>query len=571
MYKIFYSWLFYFMLVHFVFLVYLFWANLKNLYHKIKKIDKKIWLILLLVFLFGFYLRNSSYWLGPHTDGYVSQESAHLWIIYGEQVKACALGNHADCQLFEKVLAPPGFPFIISLVHLIFGIHSLNASILSAILSTLTILLVFLIAYFIFKKETIGLYAALIFSLIPLNIINSQTGLSRPTGLFFVGLTILFYLLALKNNKLTTWLLVVASLSYSIYVRQENYILLPLLFIFFIIFKWQIIKKFFKDIIKKKINFKIISKIIILFLIFLILQIPALYWLLNNNVYNNYPGGGIYGLHYKGFFIQGQAILKQMLNLSPFYYPIFHYNIIISIVFFFSLLLLIIIWRKEHYFIISLFLAYFLVYSLMFDGNIIGTGELTSDYLRRSLMFHLPYAIIAGYGIYILTLIKKKSLFLGISLILLIVFFTNLFFIPSSISLYDKVKGFYFPKHIFKDIRVIDGFSDTNSYFLALGKTPNNCLVITGRHMIVINDYFKNNQRKVSCLDLMNDPTNDKMFLNEFRNSPCLIYIDDYFCGSSYGAASYACSFLNKNLNKTFLFRENEIKIYKAELKDENR
>jgi len=254
------------MLAHFSLLIYLFWANIKNLYQEIKKIDKKIWLILLLVFIFGFYLRNSEYWLGPHTDGYVAQEAAHLWLLHGEFVKACALGNHIDCQLFEQVLSPPVFPFIIALVHLIFGINSLNASVISAVLSSLTILLVFLIAYLIFKKEEVGLYAALIFSFIPLNIINSQTGLSRPTGLFFVGLTILFYLLALKNNKFITWLLTAVCLSYSIYVRQESYILLPFLFIFLIIFKWSVFKDFFKNIIKKvKVNLKLIFQSIVLF------------------------------------------------------------------------------------------------------------------------------------------------------------------------------------------------------------------------------------------------------------------------------------------------------------------
>jgi len=105
------------MLAHFGLLIYLLRANIKHLWQEIKKIDKKIWLLLLIIFLFGFYLRNSEYWLGPHTDGYVAQESAHLWVVYGQHVKACALGNHQDCKLLEQVLAPPGSPFIIALAH----------------------------------------------------------------------------------------------------------------------------------------------------------------------------------------------------------------------------------------------------------------------------------------------------------------------------------------------------------------------------------------------------------------------------------------------------------------------
>lgn len=567
------------MLAHFFLLIYLFWANIKNLYQEIKKIDKKIWLILLLIFIFGFFLRNSEYWLGPHTDGYVAQEAAHLWLLHGEFVKACALGNHIDCQLFEQVLAPPGFPFIIALAHLIFGINSLNASVISAVLSSSTILLVFLIAYLIFKKEEVGLYAALIFSFIPLNIINSQTGLSRPTGLFFVGLTILFYLLALKNNKFITWLLTAVCLSYSIYVRQESYILLPFLFIFLVIFKWSVFKDFFKNIVKKaKVNLKLISRSIVLFLLFVILQIPALYWLLFNNPYNSYPGGGFFALHYKGLIIQGQALFYHLFNQSAVGL-VFHYNIIISIIFLITSLFLIISWKKKYFFIFLLFLAYFFIYSLMFDANTQGHNQLTTDYIRRTLMFHLPYAIIAGYGIYLLNPIKKrKFLLLGLLPLLLLLFFADSFLLSkfSQSHVFQSYRrqipelnrSFYFPRYLFKDVRASSPYAWTNSYFSVIEKTPSHCLIISSVSNVVISDYFENNHRKTASIALIFDRTKD-LFLDEFRKNDCLIYLEDYRCSPNYRDGNdYACQFLKKYLNKTFLFQEGEIKVYRAELKN---
>jgi len=565
------------MLAHFFLLIYLFWANIKNLYQEIKKIDKKIWLILLLVFIFGFYLRNSEYWLGPHTDGYVAQEAAHLWLLHGEFVKACALGNHIDCQLFEQVLAPPGFPFIIALAHLIFGINSLNASVISAVLSSLTILLVFLIAYLIFKKEEVGLYAALIFSFIPLNIINSQTGLSRPTGLFFVGLTILFYPLALKNNKFITWLLAAVCLSYSIYVRQESYILLPFLFIFLVIFKWSVFKDFFKNIIKKaKVNLKLISQTIVLFLLFFILQIPVLYWLIFNSPFTH-MGGGFFALHYKGLSVQGPALFYHLFNQSV-YGLVFHYNIIISIIFLITSLFLIISWRKKYFFIIFLFLAYFFIYCLMSDANIQGHNQLTSDYVRRTLMFHLPYAIIAGYGIYLLNPIKKrKFLFLGFLPLLLLLFFADSFFLSKFSQSYvfqsyrrqipELNRSFYFPRSLFKDVRASSPHAWTNSYFSAIEKTPPDCLVISSVSNVVINDYFEDNHRKTASMSLIFDRTKD-LFLDELRKNDCLIYLEDYRCSPNYRDGNdRACQFFKKHLNKTFLFQEGVIKVYKAELK----
>ena len=579
MYKIFYSWLFYFMLAHFGLLIYLLWANIKHLWQEIKKIDKKIWLILLIIFLFGFYLRNSEYWLGLTTDGYVYQTSAQLWLLHGNYVKSCALGNQIDCRLFEQVLAPPGYPFIIALVHLIFGIHSLNASVISAILSSLTILLAFLIAYLLWGREEIGLYSALIFSLIPLNILYSQTGEARPTGLFFVGLTVLFYLLALKNNKFITWLLTIVSLSYAIYVRQESYILLPLLFIFFTILKWKDIKIFFVNIIKKKEeNLKLIFKIIFLFLVFLGLQIPVLKWLLINNPFSTYPGGGFFTLHYKVFKIHSELIFRQLFNQSPME-PIFHYNIIISAIFLIAALFLIISRKKNHLFIVCLFLAYFVLYSfLLFNGNLDAAHQrITGDYIRRTVMLHLPYAVIAGYGVYLLNPIKKRKFLL---LALIPLWFSIFIVRPPFVfdfmrqsrwyqSYFYKTENysFYFPKSIFKDSRATKKGVSTNSYFAAIEKTPNDCLIIAGMYFPAISDYFENNRRKIASIDLINPDTKD-LFLDEFKKNKCLIYFGDYRCGPDFKSSDdYSCQFLDEHLNKTFLFREKTMEIYKVELK----
>src|SRR3989339_747466 len=152
MYKIFYSPLFYFMLCHFVLMVVLFVLNFKYLIKEFKKINKKVLLILLIIFLFGSYLRNSEYWLGTHTDGYVAQESAKMWILHGEHFKSCGLGNQIECEIPEQVLAPPGFPLLIVIAHLIFGLNSLNASVISAVLSSLIIILVFLNSWLLFNN-----------------------------------------------------------------------------------------------------------------------------------------------------------------------------------------------------------------------------------------------------------------------------------------------------------------------------------------------------------------------------------------------------------------------------------
>lgn len=569
------------MLAHFVLLVILVAFNIKYLWREIKKIDKKIWLALLLIFLFGFYLRNSEYWLGTHTDGYVAQEAAHLWVTHGQFVKSCALGNHENCQLFENVLAPPGYPFIIALVHLTFGIHSLNASVISAILSSLTIILVFLITYLIFKKEFAGLYAAIIYALIPLNIINSQSGEARPTGLFFVGLAVIFYLLALKNKKIATWLAAIACLSYAIYVRQESYVLVPLFGLFWIVFQWPEIKVFFANIFKtRNIAWQKILSVVFLGAVFLTLQLVVLNWLLLDNPYNSYQGGGFFALNYKGASLQAQALFLQLFNQSPLNPQIWHYGIIVSIIFLITIIVILIKKRKENYFIISLFLVYFVVYSLMVDANIVN-GKLTGDYFRRSLMFNLPYAVIAGYGIYLLDIFKKgKHIFLKIAAFVAILIYLGPLSLPPLTDKIGKLPqnaysnySFYFPQKMFEDARATKTGDPSLiypniDYWQAIAKTPNPCIIITSQYIMVTNDYFPNNQRETLSIDLIFSDT-EKIFKEKTAASNCLVYLEDYRCDPAYfGTADFGCQFLEKYFNKKFLFSQETIKVYSLETKE---
>jgi hypothetical protein len=564
------------MAAHLAILIFLCVKNFKFIHQSVKKIDKKIWLLLILIFVFSFSLRNSEYWLGPFSDGYVAQESARMWVLNGDYVKSCALGTPADCKIPEQVLFPAGFPFLIALAHLIFGIHSLNASVISAILSSLTTIIVFLVTFFISKKENAGLYAALIFSFIPLNIVYSQTGETRPTGLFFEGLAILLFLVAVKNNRIINWLAVAASVSYAIYVRQESYILVPIFLIFFVIFKWKEIKNIVKNTVNKYIDEKKmffdpqIAKTIFIFLLFFVLQIPVLKWLIFNNPYESYQGGGFFALHYKGIMIQGKAIFLQFFNAVPnslVWTNIFHYNIASSILLLVAVAVFILNPRKKNIFILSILVGYYIVYSLMFDGNIQGTGKLTGDYFRRATMFHISYAVISGIGFCFISPFKKK---IYVIVNLLILFFILLF---SNYS-YFQVRyvketpvSFYFPMKIFQDSRATKSGDRSiiypdSSYWHIVSKLPPNCLVVMGMYLVATNDYFKDFNFKAVSIDMINYARKD-IFLKEFEENQCIIYLSDYRCMRS----DRACQFLDDHLTRNFLFQEGDIKAFSAQLK----
>jgi hypothetical protein len=537
--------------------------------------------MLLVIFLFGFYLRNSEYWMGTHTDGFVAQESANMWVAYGEYVKDCALGNYQECQLFEQVLFPPGFPFLIVLSSLLFGIHSLSASVISAVLSSLTIILVFLISFLLFKKEQAALYAALVFSLIPLDILYAHTGESRPTGLFFIGLATLFYLLAIKNNRFITWLLATVCVSYAIYVRQESYILVPFFLLFFLIFKWQTVKDFVKKIKEKAFDKKPIFSFLILGLTFLLLQVPVLRWLLMENPYTrSFSSHNLE--YYKYIIIPIKYLAIHFFNLSPADNALFHYNLIASIAF--GAAIVFAFFRKngkkEFYFLACLLGGYFIINSLMSLAleTDVPTDYITGDYFRRTLIFHLPYALLAGWGFYFLLPFKNKYfLLLSLIAIFLSLTFVNPIFLRSmtkeiKIEMAANNFEFYFPPSLFEDARATKEGSyllinPTTDYWRAMDKTPNGCLTISSTYMIALNDYFKNNQRKTVSMELISSATG-YLFLEEFKKNKCKTYLADYRCDDSYwGGKDFPCLFLKENLTFKPLFNEGKIKVFEAAFK----
>lgn len=566
-YGIFHSWLFYFMLAHFLLLVFLIVVNFKEILKAVAGIDKKVWICLAIIFLIGFIFRNSGYWLGTHTDGYVAQEAAHLWVLHGQFVKACALGDHATCKLFEQVLAPPGYPLLISLVHLIFGFHNLSASVISAILSSLTIILAFLISYLIFKKQEGALFAALVYSLIPLNIINSQSGESRPTGLFFAGLAVLLFLLSIKEKKFLLWLGTAVSVSYAIYVRQESYILIPIMLVFVLIFEWPRIKQLFYDLKTGRPDLFFFGKITAVVFLFLTLQLWMFRWLLFGNPFNSYASGGFFALKIKAFSIVFPALIQQIFNYSPVLGSgwILHYNFVPSIFFIFGLFL--ILWRpsKKAFFLVFIYLAYLFLYATFFDGAIVGTYGLTGDYVRRSLMLHLPYAVIAGCGL--AWVFKRFSIVSS----LVLIFLLCLIFNPGSFDI-NKIKNVYFSSSLFHDSRAQkqgEGYLiwPGDNYWKAAAQIPEGCLVISNVNMFLLNDHFKNSNFRVAQIDLINKMTKD-IFAEELKKSDCLVYFKDFRCSfQTTSKDDESCGFLNETLNYELILKQGEVSLYRAKLK----
>jgi len=134
------------------------------------------------------------------------------------------------------------YPFIVSLLYGIFGVHESLGRITSVIFSLLTILGL----YILFKKylgENIALWSAFIYAIIPLNIFYGRAFMPESAMLMFSVFGIYFYTEWLDNYKWKDFILTLIFISLAILIKLTSLYLGFLMF--FLIFQKNGIKFLF--------------------------------------------------------------------------------------------------------------------------------------------------------------------------------------------------------------------------------------------------------------------------------------------------------------------------------------
>lgn len=133
--------------------------------------------------------------------------TSSLWLDEASTVTFATAGSFWDIWNLTATIEPnPPLFHWVEYIMLSFGNNEFILRFIPAILGTLTIP----VMYFIGKEfidENGGIIAATLCALSPFFIIYSQEARAYTMLLFFIALTTLFYLKALKNAKLTYWIL----------------------------------------------------------------------------------------------------------------------------------------------------------------------------------------------------------------------------------------------------------------------------------------------------------------------------------------------------------------------------
>ncbi len=499
--------------------------NARDIRKYLSGIDRKTLIILLLIFLAGFLLRNIEYSFAHGFDSMHYPETARTWMATGLFMKGCAVGEISDCGFYLDVLFPAGFPYLIALLYTTFGVNTLNVMVMNGMIGSMSILVVFVIARKLFRKDSIALYSSLVFSLVPIDILIAPTTAVRTSSLFMIGLTIMFFLMAIDNGRLRNWFLVAMTLSLSIYFRQENSILLVPMFVLFM-HRYR----------KSKREFLLSGRFILPLAILIATQIPVQHWILFMGGHSP-PGMSDFSIDY--FF------MHLPWTASALFFPEWIgqlFSPLASMLFLFSIIFLA---KKEKFnalFLWSWFLSFFVLYTSFFYCPTLDCPE----YPRYMSALSMPYSILAGLSLHWMQ--KRFRM-------------KREYLIPAAFILLLLTSGLSMPGGIFRDSR--PDVPRTGLQIRAVSVTPPECTVLVNNYMATGSDILEHRRR---WIDLDTIGFFDGVYAyNEASNATCLMLIEDDYLGVSDIEGKYG--FVSDHLELEPYSNSTGFRIYRAEFR----
>lgn len=125
---------------------------------------------------------------------------------------------------------PYAYPYLLSIVYRLFGVSEALSFIFNNLLLGITIIFVFLLAFLLFKNYLIGIFSALIYALIPQNLLWFNTTAAEPSASLFSGIFIFAVVIFLKDKSNRSLFLVAVLASFAIQFRPESILILLIAF-----------------------------------------------------------------------------------------------------------------------------------------------------------------------------------------------------------------------------------------------------------------------------------------------------------------------------------------------------
>ncbi len=375
---------FYILLGHLILIITLSAINSKYIIKLFSQIKKKTWIILSIILIIFFttmvVFNHSPYW----------SNEPQWWHMINAK-------SFAQYQRAYHINEPHGHAFLLSLGYFIGGINNTTTYVVNSIIATMTVFVIFLLTYTLFKNQSIALISALFMGIMPRHIFFSGTGENEVSSIFFVMLFLLFTFIVFSERKKNLYILSLITLAYAMQIRIENSV-------FILIFMGLGIFDIYNSTKRKD----IVKKLGISLLIFIIIISPLSYWILNYGatrfmIWNvlkieSFKPDPIKGKeeHYPEYY--KNVLSGNIKNFSSWFFKPSVHNPFILALFFLSFLF-IKEYKIEMIILYSLIVIYALIYILYYTGY----------FFRYIVYFNAPIAIISAFSLVKLTrLIKSK-------------------------------------------------------------------------------------------------------------------------------------------------------------------
>ncbi|MBD3203492.1 hypothetical protein GF327_04310 [Candidatus Woesearchaeota archaeon] len=252
---------------HLFLIIFLFFINLKDLTRFTKAYNpKKIWIIVFLIILaFGTSLRLSTS-LTEFGVGKNIQQSITGYYLYKYHIwNRCERGSLDSCIMPDSPQYPIGHSFFMNLLYTFFGFPlAAQGYYFSLIISSMSIVLIFLFSALLFKDVRIGLISGCLFSIFPVHILMTASKETALFNIFFIVLSQIFLILLFHIQTKRFFLLSLSLIIWSFLFRPNSIITVSLISIFYLFINRKKLK-----INKISSDCDISSKILFLILVFL--------------------------------------------------------------------------------------------------------------------------------------------------------------------------------------------------------------------------------------------------------------------------------------------------------------
>lgn len=378
-----------------------------------KSIKRKTWIVILLIFFFGLIIRL---FIIPYTHHVYFDELDHINIaqniLYSNKFCECFAGSNQNCEYCHLMPWPPGYHTFLSLSFHLFGDSEQVAFNTNAVVGSVSVILIFLLIFLLFKNSSLALLGAFMFSFIPVHLKYSGSSSLGIFSVFFVILCLILLEIYIKSKKHSLFLLFLFSLLYTVQIRPENFLLI-FIFSFYLWIK-----------LGKKIRRLFSTKYLVSIFIFLVMLIPLILLIYYSSNVAHSPG-------WDDSLSTRINYLKNHFIPNLFFFIDHNFNSIMLPIFFLLGCITFYFKDKKQLCYYGLF---FLLFLIMYSSYHIGHMTTFGDSVRYSLIFFIPLIIVSIKGVEVVlknARINRKVLILLIILIFLISLFPSKNFIFS--------------------------------------------------------------------------------------------------------------------------------------------